>query len=144
MKAPNSSASKQDWVDYMRDKHGLDLSEMTKQEIIAKASDLEGMEHEATTDPRAGTANVSVAARQLRQQEKVTIRIPSTEGVDGKNPVFVGVNGVSFLIQRDMDTKVPISIVHALNDAQQTRYTQEKDGTMTPRKVHTYPFSRVG
>lgn len=62
----------------------------------------------------------------LHGEKQVTIRINSTPEPGGKDDVFVGVNGLSFLIQRDKDTPVPFSVYQDLCDAKHTVYTQTK------------------
>lgn len=138
----NASMSKGDWVAYMKDTHGLDMSGSTKDEIISKAEELDGISYTNTRKPAAKEV-VSAAHGKQRKQKKVKIRIPSTEAVGGKDDVYINVNGVGYIIQRDQDVEVPESVYCALDDAQQTIYKQDKDGALVPRKVHRYPFSLV-
>lgn len=58
--------------------------------------------------------------------DKVEILIPSTRGDDGKDDVFVGVNGSTFLIKRDEKVRIPVEILEALNNAVQKEYELDK------------------
>jgi len=137
-----ASQSKGEWVAYMKDTHGVDLSGSTKDEIIAKAEELDGVTYTNTRKP-AAMKSVSAAHSEQRAQKRVKLRIPSTEAIGGKDDVYVGVNGVGYLIKRDEDVSVPESVYFALDDAKQTIFKQEKDGSLSPRKVHRFPFSLV-
>lgn len=55
------------------------------------------------------------AVAQLRQQRKVRIVIPSGRGEHEKCPVALGVNGQSYLIERDKEVDVPEAVIHALD-----------------------------
>lgn len=55
------------------------------------------------------------AVVQLRQQRKVRIVIPSGRGEHEKCPVALGVNGQSYLIERDKEVDVPEAVIHALD-----------------------------
>lgn len=50
----------------------------------------------------------------LRRQRKARVLIPSGRSAHEQCPVMVGVNGRSFLIERDKEVLVPESVVHAL------------------------------
>ena len=47
------------------------------------------------------------AVAQLRQQRRMRIVIPSGRGEHEKCPVTIGVNGQSYLIERDKEVEVP-------------------------------------
>jgi antitoxin component of MazEF toxin-antitoxin module len=72
--------------------------------------------------------------------DKADILIPSTRGDDGKDAVFVGVNGSTFLIKRDQKVRIPVEILEALNNAIQDEFELDKrndqlKSVKTPRFV---------
>lgn len=140
MSTITASSSKREWVEYMRAKHGEDVLDMTKEEIIKRASELENRDYAPTQSPLQPR---TAAAREIAAAKKVKIRITSTDDSEGQQPVFVGVNGVAFLIRRDEDVEVPVPVYEVLANARQTVFKQESDGTLTPREVPRYPFSLV-
>ena len=84
-----------------------------------------------------------------REDPKVTLSIPSQDKPGGKRDVQVAVNGVPFLIRRDMPVEVPYRVFEALDNSRQTEYEQVDGPTATSPKVmqayttHGYPFSVV-
>lgn len=66
----------------------------------------------------------------------VTIEVVEKEGAP---PLYVGVNGVSYLIERGVPVAVPPGVVAALEDA--SRLVKNKDGD--ERRVYAHPFRRV-
>ena len=72
---------------------------------------------------------------------KVVINIPKSEKAGGNEPVFVGVQGVGFLIPRGRDITVSPSIVEVLKNAITDNVTQDEDGEMVHNDAPTYPFS---
>ena len=137
----NAQSSKKELVDYLRDVHGLDLPGLTKAELIQKASEVDGIDYAALSNP--GEGDKSAEEKDLAKQERVKIRIHSSEDDMGKDDVFVGVNAVGFLIKRDTDVEVPIGVYNVLNDAKRKLYKQNPDGSLEMREVHAYPFSIV-
>jgi hypothetical protein len=137
--AINSSSTKAELLDYLKEVHGENMPSATKLEILKRLSEIEGVDYEQLSAPATKSKNSGAIANS----GKITIRIPSEDKTGGRDDVFVGVNGVSFLIQRDVDVEVPMAVYHNLNDAKQTIYRNEPDGSLTSRQVHTYPFSVV-
>jgi len=139
----NRSSSKAELVQYAKETHGVDVSALTKDAILSKLSDMEGKDYANMAEPNASVK--SSAHAKLRKQKKIKIMIPSTEAPDGKDDVQVGVNGVLYLIKRDLEVEVPESVVGVLKNAVQTLYLQnEETGEMAARRVPSYPFSIVG
>ncbi|RAS14829.1 MULTISPECIES: hypothetical protein [Microvirgula] len=80
------------------------------------------------------------AARQPKgKNDSVVIHISKERGEAGD--VFVGVNGVSYLIKRGVDVTVPRAVLSVLENAVQVEYDPE---TLDPREVPSYPYSVKG
>lgn len=133
-----AKSSHEEWVGYMRDKHGEDCAKMSKVEIIQRATQLEGLDYAVSQPPASAR---SKEAQEIAKHKRVKILIPSTEAQGGNRPVFVGVNGVSFLIKRDEEVDVPVPVYEVLRNARHTVYKQNDDGSLVPREVPAYPFS---
>lgn len=67
-------------------------------------------------------------AETLRRQRKVRILIPSGRDPHEQCPVPVGVNGRSYLIERDKEVAVPESVLHVLNLAVEMVPVVSEDG----------------
>ena len=93
------------------------MSQMKEQEM---AKEKESGSKPPLTPEESERLNQSVqkseaqAVAQLRHQRKVRIVIPSGRGEHEKCPVTIGVNGQSYLIERDKEVEVPEAVVHAL------------------------------
>ena len=86
---------------------------------------------------------------QLRQQRRMRIVIPSGRGEHEKCPVTIGVNGQSYLIERDKEVEVPEAVVHALELAVEKQplvnvdpVTRERTMSFVP--VPRFPYRRIG
>ncbi len=87
------------------------------------------------------TPNSVVKGKTLENVKYVTINIAKSDKKDGGTPVFVGVQGVSYLIPRGIPIDVPPSVVEVLNNAITDVVTQDPDsGEMLHEDVATYPF----
>ncbi len=85
-----------------------------------------------------------VAGKKVKGVKYVTINIAKSEKKDGAIPVFVGVQGFSYLVPRGIDVKVPPSVVEVLKNAVQDIITQDIDtGELMHEDVPTYPFQIV-
>lgn len=69
----------------------------------------------------------------LKKQRKVRILIPSGRSPHEQAPVAVGVNGRSFLIERDKEVVVPESVLHVLNLSQEQVPVVDDEGKSTMR-----------
>jgi hypothetical protein len=139
--AINGSSTKKELVEYLRERHGVDMPEATKDTLLQKAAELDDVDYEEMANP-AKPLPTTVAAKELASQSKTKIRIPSTDGSSGVQPVFVSVNGHAYVIQRDVDVDVPESVVEVLRNASTTSYKMI-DNQMVPREMLAYPFSVV-
>lgn len=149
----SKSSTKQELLEYLQDEYGETMPEATKDEILARLSELEGKDLSSQTSAsddssspssNGGTdkAQSKEQARQ-RKQKRVRIMIPSSSDIGGNQDVFVGVQGVAYLIKRDEEVDVPQSVVEVLQNAQRTTYTQMEDGTLRGKKVPAYPVNII-
>lgn len=143
----SSQTTKKELVDYLRTMHGVDLPDATRDELLAVASEKDGVDYATLADPASGAKRKGAAGtqalREIRSGKRVTVRVHSQDKPGGKDDVFVGVNGEFFLLKRDVDIDVPEAVYHALNNAVMDLYDQKPDGTLECRQVHQYPFSKV-
>jgi hypothetical protein len=77
----------------------------------------------------------------IKNQTTFTINIPKSPLPNGDEPVFVGVQGVGYMIPRGINLKVPESVVEVLRNAIQDTVTQDEDGTIHHNESPAYPFS---
>ena len=87
-------------------------------------------------------------ADAMRTQPRKTIVVASTGQPNEENPVYVGVNGYRFLIERGKPVEVPIAVLEVLDNAIETKYDQVKDETgktidLRPRDSQKYPYRVV-
>lgn len=87
--------------------------------------------------------NARVASGEPEAPRKmVTIQINNQPGPGGKEHVPVGVNGKVYLIKRGEPVKVPIEVVHVLENAKTTAYDRGPNGEpINPTDVLKHPFS---
>lgn len=83
---------------------------------------------------------------EIKSQEKVQVFIHNQDGPGGDKPVFVGANGVGYLIPREKWVSVPKIVINGLTDAAETRYYREEregqsTGPMLSKEVRRYSFS---
>lgn len=94
-----------------------------------------------------GDPKVTQKTKEYLQKERlIRIKIPSTE--TEKGDVSVGVNGHTYLIQRDKEVEVPKSVLDVLNNATKPVTTQEKRTTgegfdLVSRDVLRFPYVTV-
>lgn len=59
--------------------------------------------------------------------------------------VYVGVNGIGFLVQRGVEATVPLSVAMVLHRATKTLYRIDPEtGSQTAREAPAYPFTWIG
>lgn len=93
----------------------------------------------ASEAPKVGKA---LRGSSAEKDPKVTITIAEVEGVGGKRPVPVGVNGVFMLIPRGKPVDIPYRYFAALGLAIRTLHEQdEQTGEIVSSDVPSYPFS---
>jgi len=81
--------------------------------------------------------------RKKKLPEKVKVIFRSTEGVGGKDDIFIGLNGQSFLIKRDEPVEVPRALLNVIDDAIMTIYEQTESGLSKPRDIPRFPYEIV-
>ena len=92
---------------------------------------------------RTERANV----RQLHDQRKVRIVIPSGRSKHDRMPVILGVNGREYLIVRDREIAVPEGVVNVLNLAREkVAVTSEVNGQQVVEweEAQRIPFQILG
>jgi hypothetical protein len=71
--------------------------------------------------PLNSTNNESITKKIMSGEKRYKITIASTE--KEKTPVFVGINGISYNIPRDVEVEVPHCVVMTLREAVTKSYT---------------------
>lgn len=117
----------------------------------AQTEEGDDFEDEGDTDP--GHAEAEPAARPATwkgpipeqvEEPKVKLMINEQQGVSGKRPVFVGVNGIGMLIPRNEEVSVKLRYLNALRGATETLYElNEQTQKNEPKNVPSYPFQLV-
>lgn len=139
----NSASTKKELVEYLRDVHGVDTPDGTKDDLLKQIGDLEGIDYTNTNTSapaakvKKGMIDPALLDADPLKHPRVKIRIPSTD--TSKDDVFVGVNGYNFVIQRDQDVDVPQGVYEILNNSLMSLYRQEGPA-LVERKVHMHPF----
>ena len=64
-------------------------------------------------------------------EKRIKIIISSSAGPGGKDDVYVGADGRSFLIQRDVEVEVPPVVKAALDLAVMTEFETDSNGKLT-------------
>ena len=64
-------------------------------------------------------------------EKRIKIIISSSAGPGGKDDVYVGADGRSFLIQRDVEVEVPTVVKAALDLAVMTEFETDSNGKLT-------------
>lgn len=90
-------------------------------------------------------AIVQTKQDKIKKNDKtITINIAKGDKkLGGLEPVFVGFQGVGYLIPRGIPIKVSPAIVEILNNAITDVVTQDDDGEIQHDEVPTYPFSAM-
>jgi hypothetical protein len=87
------------------------------------------------------------AVAQAAKPKMVTIEIPAVEGDTGSQPVFVGLNGRSYLIKRGYEVTVPYGVYQILKNAKEKRYKTVIDAhgkrNLESKVVQAYPVQVV-
>lgn len=95
-----------------------------------KATDAAAVDAATETEAQPGAAAVGGSGRCL-----VTVHADKSE--TGRQPVFIGVNGFSYLLPRGTPCDVPTEVASALGDCMETIYDEGGAG----REVQRYSFS---
>jgi len=140
----------------------IELATATRDELVAYAKDVKGMEFpkniktETLRSRLNGQPVVSVSNEALdtavpaaKPDAIKMMDIIIQESDEDSGDVFVGVNGRSFLIQRGEKVTVPEHVVEVLCNAKKKLYRTKVDrstgaSSLESREVLAYQFSIVG
>lgn len=156
----NESSTKQELVQYIREKHGVEPDlDKTQRQLVKMVKELDGSvptesatetkkEEAVVAAPRSDNSSQMLNEAQtkavLDKQRKVRITIHSTSEPNGQGDVYLGINGRAYVLQREVEITVPMGVVNVLNDAKRKVYKQGADGELIEKTVHSYPFSILG
>ena len=77
--------------------------------------------------------------------KRVKIIVHESADPNAINPVFIGVNGRGYTINRGVEDEVPSNVVDVLNNARETIYDRKRDDFgkefLVAREALSYPFS---
>lgn len=112
-------SSKEDVISYITDVMGLAAPEgATKDELYAfieeNGGTIGGSDPEKEKEKAVGSVDPTSG---INMGDRVKIRITKTDDSRGSDDVFVGVNGVGFLIKRGVAVDVPRDVVGVLRNA---------------------------
>ncbi|AUZ80855.1 hypothetical protein [Aeromonas sp. ASNIH1] len=112
---------------------------------ILEQEQAQGIDRQAgdAASQAAITGQSSTEKRELDKQDKVKIRISRDPLSRGNDDVYASVNGVAYIIKREVVAEVPHSVYQVISQANETRYEQTEDGSLVPRTVPSYPISVV-
>jgi hypothetical protein len=79
--------------------------------------------------------------KELKAQSQFKLRIFASEGEEGSHPVKLSINGYAYLIPRDTECTVPLSVVKVLEDAIVTQFYYDKENNIRSRDVRRYNFT---
>lgn len=98
---------------------------------------------EAPATPAAPATNEAAAAETAPEATAAPkrVKIVIDENETDQQPVFVGLNGRSYVIKRGEEVSVPPGVVDILTNATMKKYNSK---TMEARMVPRYPFRVVG
>lgn len=84
--------------------------------------------------------------RQISQQRKARIVIPSGRDAHERCAVPVGLNGREFLINRDTEVDIPVGVLEVLNlaTANVAQSNGDPDKPITFHKVPRFPYRLLG
>jgi hypothetical protein len=140
----SKKAKKDDIIKHITEVMGLAVPDgATVKELLAFVVE-NGGEVEGSDDTESGPGIDAASGINLR--DRVNIRIQKTSDKNGGEDVFVGVNGVGFLIKRGVTVSVPMAVVHGLRDAVTKQLVETLDangdatGAFEYQDVQTYPF----
>lgn len=86
----------------------------------------------------------SSALEMLKAAPKVKIRVHETGDPNERKDVYVGVNGVGYMIRRGENVEVPVPVAKVLETSIQEVYEFDGEGRhMTSRNAQKYPFTYV-
>lgn len=71
--------------------------------------------------------------------ERIELTILPGEGENGRDPVFIGLNGTGYQIPRGLAVNVPAELLEILNNAKPMVY-ESSGGTARAREVQRYSY----
>jgi len=145
-KIPLSDATASELADFAAKNLGLDVQYRMGADKIRALMAAAGYQKDTIEIevPDAGNdPNARVATGEAEAPRKmVMIQINNQPGPGGKEHVPVGVNGKVYLIKRGEPVKVPVEVVHVLENAKTTAYDRGPNGEpINPTDVLKHPFS---
>ena len=95
--------------------------------------------------PNTSASSVSNTKEIQSKERRFVIKISATER--DKNAVPVGINGHVFLIPRDIESEVPMSVIHALDECVETHIFMVEGGVdgqkKEERNVMRFPYQII-
>jgi len=145
-----SDASYQDLKDYAK-LYEIKVFGVKKEDLRKAVSDHMESASVVTSQPKIETMQVvstPLDDTSLSGKQRTKIIIHESQNPNAVNPVFVGVNGIGYTINRGEEVEVPVGVVEALNNARETLYDRKKDELgreyLSARQALSYPFSILG
>lgn len=145
-----NGASAGDLRKYLLDNFGIEKAANTaRDKLVAEILEQEqaigvARSGEAVPDEAVVSGVMTPQQREINKSDRVKIKIARDPNSNGNDDVTVGINGVVYLIKREVVADVPRPVYEVLMQAQEVRYNQRDDGTLVPVTVQSYPTSLVG
>jgi len=90
--------------------------------------------------PKAA-APAAPAAPKVADRKRIIIS--ESENANDVN-VFVSVNGYAYNIRRGVEVEVPVSVLHVLDNAVESRIVKTAEGNHTLKSYQRFPYQVVG
>ncbi len=137
-----ATANKHELKKFAKDSYGLSLTMNMAEDTMRQHIQIYCQDNNLDL-PNSEIGNAEkVGTKQAAK--KVTINIATSEGKNGAEPIFLGVQGVGYTLPRGINIKVSPAIVEVLRNAEKDVITQDVDsGDLLHNPVLTYPFSVV-
>ena len=120
------------------------IKAMVKEALLENPTGLD----EEVPEPEVVEEAVLEVAEVPPLQKKVKLIIHESSDPHAVNPVFVGLQGKGFTINRGHEVEVPQGVADILENARETVYDKSYDDKgaliMTPRDALSYPYTIVG
>ena len=144
-----NNAAPADLRKYLSENFGIDkVANTSRDKLVAEIIEQEqaaGINRDAATAPSAEaiTGVPTAEQREINKEKRVKIRISRDPQSRGNDDVYVSINGVAYIIQREKVAEVPEPVYQVLMQATEIRYEQTDEGSLIPRTVQSYPVSLV-
>lgn len=123
------------------------ILEATQAKLATSEATIEKHEARVMSIPNGGDIQVDEGTMDKLKSDAnkkdvkmVTITISGAVG-EKDRPVFVGYQGVGWSIQRGKPARVPVPVVHILQNAIKSHYDCDEEGNITESLVPLYPFT---